>query len=49
MIIRISYRVMSNYELKKLMGISVSNNEKNSLWGGNTFVYEPKTEYLHFF
>jgi len=40
---------MSNYELKKLMGINVSDNEANSLWGGNTFTYEPKTEYLHFF
>jgi len=40
---------MSNYELKKLMGINVSDNEENSLWGGNTFNYEPKTEYLHFF
>lgn len=45
----ILYRVMSNYELKKLMGINVGDNEKNSLWGGNTFCYEPKTEYLHFF
>lgn len=45
----ILYRVMSNYEIKKLMGIKVVDNEKNSLWGGNTFNYDYKTEYLHFF
>ena len=45
----ILYRVMSNYELKKMMGINVADNEKNSLWGGNTFSYEPNTEYMHFF
>lgn len=48
MIIMILYKVMSNYELKK-MDINVSNNEKNLLWGVDTSAYQPKTEYLHFF
>jgi len=43
------YRIMSNYELKKLMGIDVSNLHKGTLKGENTFKYAPNTEYVHFF
>ena len=43
------YRIMSNYELKKLMGIDVSNLHKNTLRGENTFKYAPNTKYMHFF
>ena len=45
----ILYRVMSNYELKKLMGINVDESEKSTLRGDNTFIYEHGVEYIHFF
>lgn len=44
----ILYRVMSSYELKKLMGIK-TNESKSTLCGGNTFSYERDVEYMHFF
>lgn len=45
----ILYRVMCSYELKKLMGIDVDENDKCTICGNNTFTYEPNTEYIHFF
>ena len=45
----ILYRVMSSYEIKKLMGADVSNENNSTLCGTNSFKYEPKTEYMHFF
>lgn len=45
----ILYRVMSNYELKKLMGINVDESEKSTLCGDNTFIYERGVKYIHFF
>lgn len=45
----ILYRVMSSYEIKKLMGANISDEENSTLCGNNTFNYEPKTEYMHFF
>lgn len=40
---------MSSYELKKLMGVNVNDNERSVLCGNNTFRYERGTEYMHFF
>ena len=45
----ILYRVMSSYELKKLMDADVNENEKPTLRGTNTFKYEKDVEYMHFF
>lgn len=45
----ILYRVMSSYEVKKLMGVNVNDDDKTTLWGNNTFIYDRKTEYLHFY
>lgn len=45
----ILYRVMSSYELKKLMGADTKDETNSTLCGNNTFKYKPKTEYMHFF
>ncbi len=43
------YRVLSSYEMKKLMGKDASAFNRSCLWGNNTFCYEPNAEYIHFF